>query len=177
MPTSIHTDARPMHPASQVCPRSLLTVSAIVFTLATLFGLTGCAMYQHGDGNGYTVRYAAEQHFPDGKVPVRQTSLSAPANPVTPKSRVTKIVVVDKSAVDNADPILNRDKDDQIPREFANYVSERSLATFSQRSKMCAQTAAGYCLKPNVSHCHGPFCHAHIGGDKRHTHSIATKNN
>ena len=60
--------------------------------------------------------------------------------------------------------------DDSIPREYAKFVSSRGPTTWRARGRMCREARPGYCNYPNVPHCHGPYCHAHPGGDKKHTH-------
>lgn len=71
---------------------------------------------------------------------------------------------------EGGDKILNVGKDNEIPREYARYVSQRSIGQLRQRHKMCNEARPGYCSAPNVPHCHGSYCHAHTGGDQKHTH-------
>lgn len=154
------------HPAVITCPDQIYYAFLRVLTfsvgLALMgFFLGGCSVVEHRDGGGYTVRYAA-------------TSLTEPEYVPPPKRHYHKakspstVAVVRERA--ESHPVLNIGKDDEIPREYANYVSDRGVRTWRQRRKMCAEARPAYCSAPNVPHCHGPFCHAHVGGDKRHTH-------
>ena len=60
--------------------------------------------------------------------------------------------------------------DDFIPREYAKFVSSRGPMSWRARSRMCREARAGYCNYPNIPHCHGAYCHAHPGGNVKHTH-------
>lgn len=153
------------HPAVITCPDQLYYTFLRVLTfsvgLAIMgFLLGGCSVVEHRDGGGYTVRYASLTE-PE-PVPQKRHYSKPRAQP-----RSTVVVVRERA---ESHPVLNIGKDDEIPREYANYVSDRGVRTWRQRRKMCAEARPAYCAAPNVPHCHGPFCHAHVGGDKRHTH-------
>lgn len=135
-----------------------------MFALASV--LAGCAVRDHADGGGYTVRYTSARYLDDDPPP-------PPPRRVVRRIRVVEappppVVIVREHR--ESHPVLNLGKDDEIPHEFARYVSDRSVRSWRQRSKMCRQARPGYCSVPNVAHCHGAFCHAHPGGNRRHTH-------
>ena len=153
---------RAPHPAVILFPKDALAIflRVVAYCLIALIlaaALAGCAVYEHRDGGGYTVRYASVYDWED-----RPQYIAHPA----PRPR--KVVIVKEAG--ESHPVLNLGQDDEIPREYRHYVSDRSLRTMRARHKMCAEARPGYCNAPNIPHCHGPYCHAHQGGDKRHTH-------
>lgn len=162
-------ESRRAHPA--IAPEGELfgvaTRSTIVIILITMFVtlLSGCAMTEHRDGRGYTIRYdLTDAPAEPPKKFHRKPAVRALAKPAPE----TTVVIVE--AERESHPILNSGKDDEIPREFAKYVSDRSLRTWRSRSQMCSKSRPGYCNAPNIPHCHGPFCHAHPDGSRRHIH-------
>lgn len=151
-----------VHPAISDRFGLLLTrVAVVIGFVFTMFALGGCAVHEHRDGMGYTVRYDGDGAYNEP--------------PPRPR-RVYRARYYDGERVIYAQPrheshpVIHMGRDDAIPREFANYVSDRNVTKWRQRSNMCKEHRPGYCSAPNVAHCHGPFCHAHPGGDKRHTH-------
>jgi hypothetical protein len=165
-------EERSLHPAVMTTEqmksfgRAMLVAGALLIT----FLLAGCSTYEHRDGGGYTVRYAAASSLVESPPPPprpRKVVVHKSAPPPAPT-----VVLVEPSPRDRGEshPVLNVGKDDEIPREYRHYVSDRSVRTLRSRMSMCREQRPGYCNAPNVPHCHGPFCHAHQGGDKRHTH-------
>lgn len=67
-------------------------------------------------------------------------------------------------------PVDQTTLDAHIPHDYAKLVSSRGPTKWTDIRRMCRESRPGYCDKPNVGHCHGPFCHAHPGGDVKHTH-------
>jgi hypothetical protein len=165
-------DERAVHPAiltdakMHSVLRGMIVLGAIM--LCAMF-LGACSTYEHRDGGGYTVRYASAGPLVESAPPpprVRKVVYIAPRH--TPASTVL-LVEPDRDRGESH-PVLNVGKDDEIPREYRHYVSDRALRTLRARNAMCKEARPGQCNAPNVAHCHGPFCHAHSGGDKRHTH-------
>lgn len=162
-------ESRRPHPAV-VPPKELRGVAIRIISALVLASLlaglvSGCAMVEHRDGKGYTVRYDMNEatYAPE---PTKKTYHRKPA--VRAAAKPAPVVVVAAEPVESH-PVLNMGKDDEIPREYAKYVSDRSLRTWRSRNNMC-KDKPGYCNAPNVPHCHGPYCHAHPGGNSRHTH-------
>ncbi len=168
-------DERPLHPAilTPEQMKSFLRAGLVLGALLiTFLALGGCSYYEHRDGGGYTVRYASNALVEPPPPPPRPRKVvvvktAAPAAPPT-------VVLVEPGHRDRdhgeSHPVLNVGKDDEIPREYRHYVSDRSVRTLRARMAMCKEQRPGYCNAPNIPHCHGPFCHSHHGGDKRHTH-------
>lgn len=161
-------EPRPLHPAIpsyndlQRFIRAALVLGALCIVV-TFLG--ACTVVEHRDGNGYTIRYVDSPE-------VAQSSRATPRpRKIAPKTEPTA-VAAHANARDKREshPVLNVGQDDEIPTEYRHYVSDRSLRTIRARMAMCRQSRPGYCNPPNTPHCHGPFCHAHAGGERRHTH-------
>lgn len=127
---------------------------------ATALMLSGCATYEHRDGGGYTVRY---DYATANSYALRDPYVVPRKRSAMPKRRHRHV---------ESHPVvtLNNGADNEIPAEHAKYVSDRSIRSWPSRMRMCRSARPGYCARPNYAHCHGPYCHAHPGGNKRHTH-------
>jgi hypothetical protein len=156
-----------------------------VFGIISFVGVitSGCAIIEHKDGGGFTTRYVSALTIdPMTGQPVTPKTTTQPVVP--PKSSIKPAPIIayvkpsQETMTIKSGPshpaLLNIGKDDEIPKEYAHFVSDRNLTTLRARSRMCKEQRSAYCNEPNIAHCHGPFCHAHIGGDKRHTHAIGT---
>jgi hypothetical protein len=167
-------DDMAMHPAILTKEQmySMLRGLLVLMVLLVCVSFLGaCSTYQHLDGGGYTVRYAAAHPLVEPAPPpprVRKVVHVAPRHVHTPAPTVV-LVEPDRDRGESH-PVLNVGKDDEIPREYRHYVSDRAIRTLRARNAMCKEARPGQCNAPNIPHCHGPFCHAHQGGDKRHTH-------
>lgn len=169
---SIHRDedARPLHPAILNKEQLITTLRALFVAIAlcsVIIALTGCATYEHRDGGGFTVRYASADM--DGTQAAPKPKPKRVVRKAAPITETHTVVMIERERGESH-PVLNLGADNEIPREYSHYVSDRSLRGLRSRKAMCKDARAGYCNAPNVPHCHGPFCHAHPGGDRRHTH-------
>lgn len=167
---AVTPNRRRIHPALYYQPGEaahiflrVITVCLAVFVLGAI--VSGCAMTEHRDGRGYTVRFDETVQGEDKPKP-RPHVHRASHKPKTIIVRERERESVNESEL----AILNIGKDDEIPREYSKFVSNRGITGFRQRSRACRESRPGYCSAPNVIHCHGSFCHAHPGGDKKHTH-------
>lgn len=184
-----HYDERTPHPAV-LTPEQLKQFIRISFVgiiiLVTVMFLGGCSTYEHRDGGGYTVRYGSPLSSPSSMASPFDDPLITPRPPhkrvaykpvvkphvahTPPPATAALVEPREQRERGDSHPVLNVGKDDEIPREYRHYVSDRSVRTLRSRMAMCKEQRPGYCVSPNVPHCHGPFCHSHSGGDKRHTH-------
>lgn len=174
--TGTFSEPRTYHPAilnnvnefAAIMRRVAIFLSLAVL-LSSFVALGGCSVTEHYDGGGYTVRYASASNgysSPEMEQPPRRV-VRRPVY-VSPRSEV--VVKSTPKHVANSHPILNVGQDDEIPSEYAKFVSDRNIRTWRARARMCRDARPGYCSAPNIPHCHGPFCHAHPGGNRRHTH-------
>jgi hypothetical protein len=190
-------EAESAHPAIPKTTKSLVaTFKRVLIVGVIVVGaamLAACGTIQeHRDGGGYTVRYM-QSAFATSPRP-SFAAVDAYGDPVyrrdyyrdryaydyprprrvvhTPPPRPSVVVVAAPKP-----SILNIGRDDEIPVEHASKVSDRHIRSLAARNKMCSESRAGYCSRPNYAHCHGTFCHAHPGGNRKHTHSENDRNN
>ena len=134
---------------------------ALALVAAALL-LSGCATYEHSDGGGYTVRYdyASADSY----------ALRDPH--IVPRKRYTRRKRRHRHRHVESHPVvaLKNGANNEIPSEYTKYVSDRGVRSLPSRMRMCRKARPGYCARPNYAHCHGSYCHAHPGGNKRHTH-------
>lgn len=142
-------------------------VTSATALLSALIGIatlvSGCApgkyTYYVEDGNFVASHYTYDETHPEGSVRRIWSAEDRYAR------RVRRHPPPRRHAPSQAE------LDAYIPQEFANIVSSRAPTHWASMRKMCADRRAGYCDKPNYAHCHGSYCHAHTGGNVKHTHA------